>query len=389
MEPATVHPLSVPGQGRLNYDHMFLLDLVTCILRGDVDALRNLHDHRPLFRSQDGRYVRLVEYVTLLCETPLAHRWCGGDDTVLEQAANLTVDKFSNLPTEAGSSRDTRARGPDCRHYFRAFVEYATVRFKLDPPASAMDAEIAAARMLQKLVDRHVRLSCLESWRRAQRLVRRYIWQIDGQALYIWLPVEMLGGRCRRWLEAHVPDVELERPGEQDRVQAVVDRLLSLPKFLSLDQAHRTAPDVACRRDPVGALIEEETAGRGLAQTVAEEKAENIGQQRPAIRQLGPDKLRQLIQEVFESLVRGDYRSDRIASRFGLSEATFSRFAGSRWRGDGTEPVRGSVPDLWVNTARTLSRHPDFVAAAQQAGVWKRVEEVLNRPATGRRGKHG
>ena len=379
-------PSLAPRASRANYGQMPLLDLVTSIVGdGDADALRELHDHRALFRSQDGRSVRLVEYVALLRENPLARRWCGYDDIVLDQAANLTVDKFRNLPTASASGQDTPWQGPDCRYYLRAFVDYATARFKLEPPVSAVDAEIAAAEMLRTLVNRHFHLSCLESRRRAQRLVRRYLWRIDGRALYLWLPVEMPGGRCRRWLEAHIPDVEPRRPGEQERVQAAIDRLLGHPRFVSVGTAHRTANAIAVEADPVGAMIAEEISVGGLARTIADEKAEGIEGQRPAIRQLGEERLRQLIQEIFDGLVRGDYQADRIAGRFGLSEATFSRFAGSRWRGDGAETAPASVPDLWRNTAQALATNPDFVAAAKAAGVWKRVTDVLNRPGPGRR----
>lgn len=386
MEPATIHPLSVPGLGRLNYGHMPLLDLATRIVRaGDADALRELHDHRALFRSQDGRSVRLVEYVALLRESPLARRWCGYDDIVLDHAYNLTIDKFSHLPVEAAGDQGAGGQGPDCRYYFQAFVEYATAQFQLEPPARAVDADIAAAGMLRRLVHRHFHLSCLESRRRSpKKMVRRYIWKIDGRALYLWVPMEMPGGRCRRWLEASIPDVEPGRPGEQERVQATIDRLLGRPRFVSLDQTRRTIDDVVVEADPVGAMIEEEISVRALARLLADEKAEGIQEQRPAIRQLG-ERLRELIHEVFEDLVRGNYQANRIASRFGLSESTVSRFAGTRWKGDGERTAHASVPDLWVNAARVLSRHPAFVAAAKAAGVWKRVTEVRNGPGPGRR----
>jgi hypothetical protein len=295
------------------------------------------------------------------------------------------VDKFSHLPAgpDGGAFRDPK--GPDCCYYYQAFLNHVDARLRTDPPASTIQAEMFATKCLRALVARHFYLSCLESRRRSQRLVRRYIWKMDGHVLYVWLPIGMPGHRCRTWLQANIPDVQPGRPGEQERVQAIVNRLLSHPRFFSIDTARRTASDIAVATDPVGAMAAEEVSSRGLADTIADEKAENIDQQRPAIRQLGEERLRQLIQDVFEGLAAGDFQADRIAGRFGLSEATLSRFAGSRWRKDGDESARVFVPDLYRNTAQALALHPDFAAAAKCAGVWKRVTDVLNAPATGRK----
>jgi hypothetical protein len=351
---------------------------------GDRCALKELHDNRVLCCWKDKGPLRPVEYIEVLSQGSLARRWCGYDDIVLDQAMNLAIDKFSNIPTEAASSHRPHGKGPDCRYYFRAFVDYATARLELEPPTHAIEIEIAAAEILRKLVKRHFYFSCLECRRRAQRLLRRYLWEVDGRGLYLWLPVEMPGRHCRKWLEANVRDVDPSHPGEQERVQGIVNRLLGRPRMLSIHAVHGAADCITAGMDPVASMIEEEISVSGLAGYIADEKAENVEQQRPAIRRLGRERLRQLVGEVFDGLVRGDYQADRIAGCFGLSKATFSRFAGSRWKGNGTKPARAAVPDLWRNTAQTLARHPAFVAAAKHAGVWKRVTEVLDAPDTGK-----
>jgi len=132
-------------------------------------------------------------------------------------------------------------------------------------------------------------------------------------------------------------------------------------------------------------MIEEQISVNGLADTVADEKAENIEQQRPTIRRLGEGKLKQLIQSVFTDLADGSYEEKQIAASFGLSRATFSRFAGSRWHHHCKDPIVTSVPDLWRNTAQTLAGHSDFVIAAQKAGVWKRVSGILDADGERRR----
>ncbi len=69
----------------------------------------------------------------------------------------------------------------------------------------------------------------------------------------------------------------------------------------------------------------------------------------------------------------GDYRDCVLARGFGLSKATFSRFAGSRWQIHSDGPI----PDLWANTAEVLAHHTPFIQAAKDAGVWPRVTKVL------------
>lgn len=353
----------------------------------DRHALKELHDNRVLCYRRGGDSLRLVEYIQMLSEGSLARRWCGCDPMAVVKAYDLTVDKFSRLTDEQGGTSLRRSQGPDCGYYYAAFITHITARLKADPPANSIEAEMRASQSLRKLVARHFYLSCLESRRRSQRLVRRYLWKLDGRALYLWLPLEMPGRQCRRWLEANIPDVDPNRPGEQQRVQARVDRLLGRPRVLSVENALAKAGDIAVETDPAGALIEQEMQSRGLARTIADEKAENIALQRPAISRLGAEGLRQLVQVIFDGLMRGDFRADRIAESFGLSKATFSRFAGSRWQSHSSESTEPSIPDLWRNTARTLARHPGFVAAAKRAGVWSQVTDVLN--AVGPGGRYG
>jgi len=141
-------------------------------------------------------------------------------------------------------------------------------------------------------------------------------------------------------------------------------------------------PDLA--GDPLAILIRREADASDLAATVAQEKAEAIHEQRPAIQALGVSALRALVLRIFDALAEGHYEDSMLADAFGLSKATFSRFAGSRWQaGDNAR-----VPDLWLNVARTLSAHTAFGEAAQRAGVWARVEEVLRRSPSSRTRRH-
>jgi hypothetical protein len=357
---------------------MSLVELAELIaLKRDRVALKELHNNRVIGCQRGGHSLHLVEYVQKLSQGSLARRWCGYDAMAVAKAYDLTVDKFSRLPADGPDGSPHKPGGADCRYYFTAFITYVRKKSKAQPSTNSIEAEILATESLRKLVTRHFYLSCLESRRRAQKRVRRYVWKVDGRALYLWLPLEMPGRRCRSWLEANVSDVDLSRPGEQQRVQEQVDRLLGRPTVLSVERIPGRVHGIATETDPAGNLIKREIQDRGLVHTIADEKAETIDLQRPAISCLGAERLRQLVHSIFDSLSRCDFQADRIAASFGLSQTTLSRFAGSRWKAGDTDSSSVTTPDLWRNTAQTLARHPDFVAIAKHAGVWKRVTNAL------------
>jgi AraC-like DNA-binding protein len=118
----------------------------------------------------------------------------------------------------------------------------------------------------------------------------------------------------------------------------------------------------------------EEQFGISLAIVVADEKARNIHEQRRSIRNLGEEKLKHLILRIFEDIKYDDYQDKEIATDFGLSKATFSRFAGSDWA-----KTKSTIPDLWLNTAKVLSRHDGFRQIALKAGYLKEVETTLEK----------
>jgi len=363
---------------RQRYQRMPLTQLVCDIFQNsDRLALRELHEHRQVFRLRSGQCVLMAEFLLDLKDRDLTFQWCSRDPVVVDQAYDLTLAKFHDLPSlspDGGAAASSQ--GPDCRHYFRAFGEHMAEESEKRPPTSLIDAEIRAADALQRLVTRHFYLSCLECSRRAAKLVRRYTWKVNGERLGLWLPVEMGGSHCRRWLQDNVPDADPARPGERDRVQAIIDRRLGRRRILSLDRLQERGAYGAAAAEPE--TWAEEVSSVGLADAVAEEKAENIDEQRPSLRGLGEGRLKELIRTVFASLAEDRYHADRIAADFGLSKATFSRFAGCRWRRDGRDSTGATgIRDLWRNTAHVLASHEDFVAVARDAGVWDRVRQVI------------
>lgn len=357
-----------------------LLQLVTLIVEdGSREALHELHQYRTVFRRGETQRLRLAEFLDQLRRDAQARRRAGEGTIILDGAYDLTLDKFSNLPGRGAPTDKSRAglgrkKGPDCRRYFAAFLKFAQGMSAVPSEDGEAEREARLADLLQRLVHKHFYLSCLECRRQFQRLARRYAWRVGSKTLSIWMPADFTAERCRTWLATNIDDVDARRAHERGRVQGIVDARLGWRRLLSLsapDETEETWAASASQARTPGAL-----GGRHLAELVAQEKARRLACQRPAIRALGRAKLIAMIRRIFGDLEADAYRDSVVARVFGLSKATLSRFAGSHWpRNTGTNRT-AAIPDLWRNTAHVVAAHPDFVDAAEEAGVWSIVAAI-------------
>lgn len=370
---------------RLNmYRHSSLLKLAELIAcNGDRQALRELHDCRSVFYYDVNGPLRLAEFVDKLRQSKPAWRWCGRRLDILDGAYDLTISKFSNLPAQKKNDARLKQEGPDSRLYYAAYIRHVTKKMETESYKNEAEKEIRMASLLQNFVIYHFRLSCQECNRTGPELTRRYLWNINGATLSVFLPVQIPGSQCSRWLAKNIGDVDPDRPGEQERVQSLVDRVAAKQRIFSLDSIDKNEVPIS---PPCRSVTEQEIEINGLAGAVADEKADNIAFQRPAIQQLGKEKLRKLIHQIFDCLASEEYEASRIAVNAGISQATFSRFAGSRWSSHAEIDPNATIPDLWRNTAESLAGHPAFVEAAQTAGLWRRIKQIA---ATGKSTRNG
>ena len=358
------------------YRPLSLFRLVELIARnGDRKALHELHNNRKVFCYHGDRPLRLAEFVDKLRQSKPAWRWCNANPETLEKAYDLTISKFSNLPNLNENGLVVKQQGPDCRYYYEAFISRATRTADRKSYYRVDGREKLMAELLQNLIVRHFLLSCLECGRRGTELTKRYIWKIEGHSMELFLPIDMPANQKGKWLVENIPDADPTRPGERDRIQAIVDGLTRKRRILSLENIEENA--IATDSPPAHSEIEQEITVRGLANVVADEKAENIDFQRDAIRQLGKRKLRQLIRQIFDGLACGRYEVMKIADSFGINRSTFSRFAGSNWLSQMGKSQDYPTPDLWFNTAETLAGHPLFVRIAEDASILDRLKKVL------------
>lgn len=339
------------------YEELSTVALIDIIVKDmDPRALDCFHTYRKLFRTPTVQEMRFIEFVDYLSES---HRG-GYCQEVLEAAFDLTVSKFSNLPDE-----NMKTEGPDCRCYFRAFLDYAKSRLGDNKNDKSIKMELKTAKFLQNFVLRHFHLSCLECARRQNGLSRRYIWNFDSRRIPVWMPSSMSAPECKKWLETHIKADDL--PKEQ--IQAQIDRNIQRGLLVSLENLVSDVPAADVDSQKGYGYI------RDLARTVADEKAAHIESQRPAIKKLGPERLKRLILRIFDELSAGSFNAGQIAESFGLSGATFSRFASNHWHHAADSGASG-VPDLWSNTAGVLASDSAFTEAARNAGIFDTIRTI-------------
>ncbi|MBI4659764.1 MAG: hypothetical protein HY735_13065 [Verrucomicrobia bacterium] len=328
------------------YSLHVLLQLI--VEKSDRDSLTEFHDRRTIFEYLDGARLLFADYVAKLCEAATVR--FGG--TVGQEAYDLTIDKFSRLP-EAGKD------GIDCRNYFQAAL---TLLLK-QPVSSELQKEKILGGLVQRLVYRHFELSLKE--RQRNSAMTRYEWQLPEGSLTVLMPRTLTGKERKEWLHSNVADRDPRRPGEKERVQMIIDESFRQTEVV----CEEVSTEMVLRESDLPWFASNSLQVHGLAETVATEKVDRILDQRPAIQELGPSKLRALVLRIFEDICHGDYHDGELAREFGLSKATFSRFAGSQW--DQT------IPDLWRNlAAQILARDEGFAEVARELGLWKRVRQV-------------
>lgn len=347
---------------------------------GNLAAIWEFHEHRTPFRVADGPPLSLVAFLDRLRQTSWAWRLCGRDPVSLDRAYDMTLSKFFERPQ---TRPNRRRKGPDCRCYYRGFLTVLTNWREDHPSAGPLEEEAAAAVLLQRYVLHQFRKSCEEVKRTANPAGSRYTWRLLGGTIVVYILVRIARRQRRKWLEDNIDDPDPMRPGERQRVQAIIDARLGVPRHVPIDgngDSHSAmALTGASPISPFDVMITVE----GLAKAVADEKADNLDRQRPSIKKIGRARLKRFILQAFQDLHDDCFDEKRLAKQFGLSRPTVSRFAGSRWR------TRLDLPpkDLWENVAQVLAANDDFVEAAKAVGVWPRVQQTLLLAAKFRNGR--
>ncbi|MBM3334146.1 hypothetical protein FJY63_05745, partial [Candidatus Sumerlaeota bacterium] len=163
-----------------------------------------------------------------------------------------------------------------------------------------------------------INLALKEIKRLSNPCVNRYVWHVNGGRIYVWFSKAFGGAKRRSWLETHVDAPDPYRPGEQLRVQQIVDR--SLPKTASVPLEDSGAEDLCATRTNLFLpwAFFYGFSSEGLASVVSKEKVDHIDRLRPGIRRLGPERLKQLIHRIFDALVGEDQSASDLSKAFGI-----------------------------------------------------------------------
>lgn len=355
-----------PAEETVSYAKLTLAELARRIAsQGDAEALHELHQRTPFYLNGNSPIgvVGLIDH--------LRRQVLEQGNPNADRAYDLTMDKFSCLAGK--EARAAGRKGTDCRRYFEAYATHLNNSRKEWEHKTELEREMFQAKALQSLVRRHYGLALRECQRASH--MTRFVWHLPNGALPVLMPRSISGRARRRWLEANIPDADPGKPDEQLRVQAIIDDTIGQPRFspfvpgLPVDtDASFLAPVPIPGEDVFRVSVE------GLADCVAREKATRIAEQRPAIQAMGPAKLQEMIRSIFDGLAESGYSLAAVAVQYGVSKPTLSRFAGIRWHS--ATSADSWVPDLWRNTAKVIGSDPEFVEAAQRAGVWRQIEEA-------------
>lgn len=350
----------------------------------DRYALDELLSKRKLFIFA-GRRILLPEFIWQLRQRSHSSRSIGiSSDDIPDEAYDLTLQKFISLHSTANrgevaksneGSSQLKQKQTDCRYYYGVVLEKMDRWQTENPGADGLEEEQAVGEFLQQLVVRHFYLSRLEILRKMRPYAIRYGWKVGGRTINLWYPAEIPAKTFREWLQQQLPTISPHPTELRSRLQAAIDSHFFRDRFVSIDDLPEqpgATPSIDIH-DPLAAI-----AGPSMfAQVVAREKINHLNELRPAIRELGKKTLEQLILRIFSDLTDGIFEDGAIARDFGLSKATFSRFAGSKWQEKREGKKSRTIPDLWHNTAKVISADSLFLDAAREAGVLPAIARIL------------
>ena len=353
------------------YSKLSTAELIEKIaLHSDGAALNELLSQRKLLSLGGVRYL-LPEFLWKLKQERFRpYIFPRQNEKVVDEKLDLvydrTLQKFSVLKPQ---TETVSIAGPYCNNQYLHLHNEISTRIN-QQIQSQIDEEIEVGRLFKKLVTKNIVYSWLEACRITERTFARYRWQVQGENIELKRPSWMKGHAFRKWLERNIDLNHLDRRDIQEQI----NKRFGFGKHLDFDDLQEHDTDIAVNPDPVEAG-ERAYLGKHLYRRVADEKSESIHQQRPAIRKLGREKVRQLVLRILDEYVEQGSKDIDIAKEFNLSKATFSRFAGRDWKKskDGSSMV---VPDLWRNMAKMINRDPYFSEAAIRLGIKEKVDMI-------------
>jgi hypothetical protein len=217
------------------------------------------------------------------------------------------------------------------------------------------------------MVIRHLKYSWLEVCRKTNRLYQRYRWVLADGAIELMKPIGIKGRTFTKWLEEHIENPDPSNKGEKYRIQQQIDNWFGHSSEIDYESIAYTQND---KPDP---NFDIERYPENFTTLIANEKSVNINKLRPSISLLGPTKLKNFIKEILDNIMYDEDKDILIAKEYGLSKATYSRFAGKNWKNN----INREVPDLWKNIAHILASDPILIELATSLGINTDIDSIL------------
>ena len=264
--------------------------------------------------------------------------------------------------------------GPDSRRYLGRLSRNVYAALQGANGLSPNEREELVLGLLRAFIDMCLEYAVLECVRNQKGPRNRYAYHQDCLTIYLWMPREIPGHDRRRWIEDHAGPIDLTRPGEQERVQAVIDREAPYRRVISLSDLEYLPEDRRSHSVEGSSFAEEHLSASDMIDVFVRELVPAIIEQRPAIRGLGEESYAQLLRYTFEDKVQGTHSARTVAIGLGLTRSTRTRFDGSK------TPKNGIARDLPRNVAAVIWQNGDLRVAAKAAGVWGYVCKALRKP---------
>ena len=350
----------------------------------DFTALKVLLETRRLFRlKKEGPFLLPEFLLKLRNNLALASEHVNDPYELADCAYDLTLAKFWNLPKnpikiDSGGGQPEFGIKTDCRNYYRQFLKEMQKKKNEGKIRTPGEEELIAGKVIKNLVYRAFLYSKLECMRRTPFVVR-YLWEIKGKRFYLWYPSYLTAKEFRGWLKENIGETVLAIPDAQKHIQGLIAANFNRGHLVPVD----TPGDPQNYNQELESALSYVDPDDGpkfpyrLASAVAKEKGQKINKLRSGIAKMGRKTVEQMVLEIFSDLSVDDFNLTRTAKFYGISKPTLSRFAGSKWSEKNKDDKPVTIPDLWKNTARILSKNSDFMETVLTAGFGDALASVL------------
>lgn len=334
-------------------------------IQKDVEALNYFISNRKLL-SFGKKRVLLPDYLQKLRTSNyysyirISHR-----ETHLEEKLDLiydrTLQKFSVLK-DYSNEKD----GPHCDKQYESLLMQLNNYRVTNPNHSEFEIEKEIETRFKNMVIRHLSYSWLEVCRITNRLYQRYPWEFPNGTIELKKPRGIDGRDFKRWLKENISNPDPTLKNEKYRIQKEIDDWFGHSAFIDFDS-------IANVKHGQYDYEETEQYPEDLSTLVAVEKSANLNKLRPSIRSLGEEKVKQFVKKILEAILYNENNDISIANEFGISKATYSRFAGRDWNSN----INGEVPDLWKNLAKIVVSNPILLENAIKLGIKPVIDNIL------------